>query len=357
MSDILNQDRLPCSNSYHLSVIINVYSPKDSPLKQVFSIPYPKLKIESNAFDENEELFLCIIDSHLTNSRQKRIFTDHWPQTSWNHVVQTNNDKEKMFCSCSHCAMQFALDTNDIKFADNSNSKIFQKIMQKGFMIYSDCYTNLLMFKFLVKTKPNDLLEFYCDHIRKNPFKHHQKIIQIYCIICILLRNKNMHNINLDLIFKFVDDLNTFIRQQIKHITRAQNIHRFTEIYEELVVTIDQQYMIQKKLFRFLGKSSKKLNLNVKEMQKYLQENMSRTRIPSGSRRRNYLRCYLRKQKQNQLCSNPICKYSKQLSGGKIDMKICGGCKLLYFCSRKCQKYTWNRLNHRFQCIKVRPLY
>eukprot|EP01084_Bolivina_argentea_P008617 16130_1 len=121
MSDILNQDCLPCSNSYYLSVIINVYSPKDSPLKQVFSISYPNLKIESNTYDENEEFFVCIIDSHLTNSRQKQIFTDHWPQSSWNHILQTNNDKRNMFCSCSHCAIQFALDINDIKFADNSN--------------------------------------------------------------------------------------------------------------------------------------------------------------------------------------------------------------------------------------------
>ena len=29
---------------------------------------------------------------------------------------------------------------------------------------------------------------------------------------------------------------------------------------------------------------------------------------------------------------------------------ICGGCKLVYYCSRKCQKISWNKQNHAYQC-------
>ena len=36
---------------------------------------------------------------------------------------------------------------------------------------------------------------------------------------------------------------------------------------------------------------------------------------------------------------------------------ICGGCKALYFCSRRCQKKSWNRFNHKAQCLKLQKLH
>eukprot|EP01083_Nonionella_stella_P301764 1037155_1 len=32
---------------------------------------------------------------------------------------------------------------------------------------------------------------------------------------------------------------------------------------------------------------------------------------------------------------------------------ICSGCKLIYYCSRKCQKMSWNRQNHKFHCLEL----
>merc|ERR1712228_1142768 len=62
--------------------------------------------------------------------------------------------------------------------------------------------------------------------------------------------------------------------------------------------------------------------------------------------------------KKNKYCGNPICKYFQKSNNkeneSKIAMKICGGCKLLYFCSKKCQKICWNRFNHKFHCMKLR---
>ena len=55
-------------------------------------------------------------------------------------------------------------------------------------------------------------------------------------------------------------------------------------------------------------------------------------------------------------CGNNKCKY-KFDSGRCNKIKkwyICAGCKLIYFCSRKCQKYCWNRLNHKYHCHKLR---
>eukprot|EP01084_Bolivina_argentea_P239009 401630_1 len=34
----------------------------------------------------------------------------------------------------------------------------------------------------------------------------------------------------------------------------------------------------------------------------------------------------------------------------KIRFKLCGGCNLVHYCSRKCQKYDWNKYNHKKLC-------
>ena len=32
----------------------------------------------------------------------------------------------------------------------------------------------------------------------------------------------------------------------------------------------------------------------------------------------------------------------------------CKGCKMVFYCSRKCQKYDWSRLDHKKLCHKLR---
>ena len=51
-----------------------------------------------------------------------------------------------------------------------------------------------------------------------------------------------------------------------------------------------------------------------------------------------------------------VCAYLKcsklKTKKNKIKMKICKGCMLVYYCSRKCQKHDWN-LKHRTLCQKL----
>ena len=35
---------------------------------------------------------------------------------------------------------------------------------------------------------------------------------------------------------------------------------------------------------------------------------------------------------------------------------ICKGCKTTHYCSRRCQKVSWNRQNHKYQCQKIQSL-
>ena len=52
-------------------------------------------------------------------------------------------------------------------------------------------------------------------------------------------------------------------------------------------------------------------------------------------------------------CAYNKCKNMKYIdSESKIKMKICKGCKLIYYCSRKCQKCDWNS-RHRYQCLRL----
>merc|ERR1712176_355449 len=56
--------------------------------------------------------------------------------------------------------------------------------------------------------------------------------------------------------------------------------------------------------------------------------------------------------KKYKYCGNPSCQYFKGANSkaivSNVKMRICKGCKLIYFCSRKCQKICWNRFNHKF---------
>merc|ERR1712150_174554 len=57
-------------------------------------------------------------------------------------------------------------------------------------------------------------------------------------------------------------------------------------------------------------------------------------------------------------CGNSNCKYGDDWKRSRkgVEMKICGGCKLIYFCSRRCQKICWNRMNHKYHCLQLRSL-
>eukprot|EP01084_Bolivina_argentea_P163157 283873_1 len=51
-------------------------------------------------------------------------------------------------------------------------------------------------------------------------------------------------------------------------------------------------------------------------------------------------------QKYDVLCNNRKCKNGKQT----MKWYKCGQCKMVYYCSRHCQKKDWNRFNHRMLC-------
>ena len=54
--------------------------------------------------------------------------------------------------------------------------------------------------------------------------------------------------------------------------------------------------------------------------------------------------------KFNNRCGNYKCKYNS-VENNKIGFRMCNGCGLVRYCSRKCQKYHWNKI-HRNHCLK-----
>ena len=49
------------------------------------------------------------------------------------------------------------------------------------------------------------------------------------------------------------------------------------------------------------------------------------------------------------ICANKKCKIYKNETNPSLRMKICKGCKVVYYCSYKCQKYDW-KFSHKNQC-------
>merc|ERR1712228_220154 len=49
-------------------------------------------------------------------------------------------------------------------------------------------------------------------------------------------------------------------------------------------------------------------------------------------------------------CGNVICGNMNTLN----QFKVCKGCKVVSYCSAKCQKYDWNRFKHKRICSKIR---
>ena len=49
-------------------------------------------------------------------------------------------------------------------------------------------------------------------------------------------------------------------------------------------------------------------------------------------------------------CGNATCnKFNK-----KKDFKLCSNCETVYYCSKHCQKYDWNRFQHKLICQQIR---
>ena len=48
-------------------------------------------------------------------------------------------------------------------------------------------------------------------------------------------------------------------------------------------------------------------------------------------------------------CGNLFCNQNNKHN----EWKKCARCKVIYYCSKKCQKYDWNKLKHRNICDMI----
>ena len=53
-------------------------------------------------------------------------------------------------------------------------------------------------------------------------------------------------------------------------------------------------------------------------------------------------------------CGNKKCRHIKSPFDYHTKWYICKKCKKIYYCSRKCQKYDWNRYDHKSYCRQLR---
>eukprot|EP01084_Bolivina_argentea_P021745 40407_1 len=58
-------------------------------------------------------------------------------------------------------------------------------------------------------------------------------------------------------------------------------------------------------------------------------------------------------EKKNIACGNYLC----QKRNTSLKFKVCKGCNVMFYCSRKCQKYDWNVFKHSFLCNMINDIF
>ena len=121
--------------------------------------------------------------------------------------------------------------------------------------------------------------------------------------------------------------------------------------HNDLVIWWNFQNKIKKEIKRYEQKIKKKhIKDFVEDYTLYVNEFLSpvRLRMVCGANIPKFLIAVVND--TIKVCSYYKCYNVKDKCVAKsIKMKICKGCKLQYYCSRKCQKHDWN-VRHRYEC-------
>eukprot|EP01084_Bolivina_argentea_P028423 52824_1 len=244
-------------------------------------------------------------------------------------------------CACSNCCLQFYIQTNGyssfIKMKPSNNDyKYYSALISLHgphlhYLLLRKCSKNKKLF--------NNLFGFHCHRIISTRYAGYStqhffdflecsNWLKFKHIEWILTSNKNV---------KFIIH---FMRNYDKN-------EQFKNCVDTIFIRI-RQYSIKyavryKKLFRKSKSSSDGLSYIHK-----FQWNFRHNHDFSTDQNSEYyagfwntgIRIHLKK------CGNNNCKFGvsyNNINNTKHKWYICKGCKLIYFCSRKCQKFAWNK--------------
>ena len=353
LSDILDQDVLPCYDCYRQSLILQSVS--------MHSNLYGKL-IRCNRGEECMQVMHHDVMVHFhklydsLNQGQRKIYKYYFHR----HFNQESTCLDALtFCLCPHCALQFYIDSKLDKHIDCGLNLIKSKSY-----LGINCSSNCLIFRKCMEDKWRfgNLLQFWSfavctgsvfhDRSDRKPKEFKLALYSIYKLLRYgddgWVFNDNQATRAIEKVLIFLNDAVNGRRNALyKCLERNQEYK--TEFAVSCYLFI-ARYMIHKTVRRCILRADRKeiklrsASLTMQKLKYYMNE----AEHLFGIKKLNQMSVLFKCDKIKR-CGNPRCN---EINGE--NMKICGGCQLIYFCSRKCQKICWNRFNHKYHCMKVR---
>lgn len=294
--------KFPCSNCYHLQLRIVLGK------RLGFDETYD-LIMRSSANQTARFQFNCKVMPMLYSLTPCDIYPRDGPRG----------------CQCSHCCLELYLQTyaySTVLNMDKSNKdyKYYNALM----FIHGPHFHYLL----LAKIKRNKLFfimffNWLCNIVQETQYADY---------LCDLL-------LNFAISCRYLTDIH--IKWLLsdagvrKHVIYFVNNLKAKEPEEDLTSYLIYHFMF--KIYGYMENHSK-----YRKFLKGTNKNFGMQPIWEDDEEKD-----LEYKKNMKECGNKKCKRKYE------HLYVCKGCKLMYFCSRKCQKYCWNRLNHKYHCNEL----
>ena len=232
--------------------------------------------------------------------------------------------------------------------------KIFRNLLQKRFGYYS-FYNDKNFMNFILK-----LNGYVYKYPKDKIFKQYVKEL-IKFEIDILMEKKMEKKLKNNLyvlydiqkIIYFYDDRRIIRWLQHKTINKIYN--NFPNKMNS--IEIDGCYLLAKWCYTFITQCCDNYDIKIKikimisklklKLKLCKQKNYS-DRLIDSLKMLKSTKCFLQYAKHLRICENDRCKILLDQCHN-VNFKKCGACKTVVYCSRKCQKYHWNKI-HRYNC-------
>eukprot|EP01084_Bolivina_argentea_P291396 500812_1 len=338
---------------------------------------------------EQEQITECLHKSHGSS----KVFTDYMIQSLVKFKISVFDDAfSSTLCMqsflCEHCALLLTLKSNylhSFKYIFNlfrnknaTTSSEFFLAYSVSIIVQSILFYPCIFTKFINHHNLSSVLfawlqfldVFWANAMHliccKEDFTNwkHRHCIDLNKWNCIALISVFMHKMKINI-------MNLYIKYEYFDHLMTTRLFRFSQYESELhganpesdnyiLAVMDAIDVFVRLFVRFYLKNLKQLTSTRKMKEKLHHFKYNNWYLESKQQdllkhdiERFKMIYYSYKKYNNKKCGNSICQ---KLCNKKEEWYKCGGCELIYFCGKKCQKYSWSRLNHRNICKQLKSM-